>query len=153
RARLAAAPRGRGRRGRAADRCRAGRVRAEAVRRVVGVALVHGDVLGRDAELLGDDLRERRLVALALRLDAELEDRLARRVNAQLGRVEHLDPEDVVLPARAGADDLRERGEADAEQFPLIARPLLLLAQHVVADALQRLVERRLVFARVVLEA
>ena len=35
------------------------------------------DVLGRDAELLGDDLRERRLVALALRLGGERDDRLA----------------------------------------------------------------------------
>ena len=35
---------------------------------LVGVAVDDLDVLGRDAELLGDDLRERRLVALALRL-------------------------------------------------------------------------------------
>ena len=57
------------------------------------------DVLGRDAELVRDDLRERRLVPLALGLDAELEDRLTGRMHAQLGRVEHLDAEDVVLPA------------------------------------------------------
>ena len=37
-------------------------------RRLVGVAVHDLDVLGRDAELLGDDLRERRLVALALGL-------------------------------------------------------------------------------------
>ena len=100
-----------------------------------------------------DDLRERRLVALALRLDAELEDRLPGRMDAQLGRVEHLDPEDVVLAARARADDLGEAREADPDQPPFLARPLLLLAQLLVADALERLVERRLVVAGVVLEA
>src|SRR5206468_11935337 len=94
-----------------------------------------------------------RLVALALRLHAELQDRLPRRVHAQLGGVEHLDPEDVVLPARARADDLGERREADAEQPPFLARPLLLLPELRVADALERLVERRLVVAGVVLEA
>src|SRR5262249_41689855 len=101
--------------GGAGGRRRPRRVGAEAVRRVVGVALLDGDVLGRNAELLADDLRKRRLVALALRLDAELEDRLARRMHAQLGGIEHLDPDDVVLAARPCADDLRERGEADAE--------------------------------------
>ena len=100
-----------------------------------------------------DDLRERRLVALALRLHAELEDRLARRVDAQLRRVEHLDPEDVVVLARARADDLGEARKADPDQAPLLARLPLLLAQRRVADTLQRLVQRCLVVARVVLEA
>ena len=54
----------RGRRSR--HRCRARRVRAEPVRRVVSVALLDGDVLGRYAELVGHDLREGRLMALAL---------------------------------------------------------------------------------------
>ncbi len=39
-----------------------------------------------DAELVGDDLGERRLVPLALRLHAELEDRLARRVDVAARR-------------------------------------------------------------------
>ena len=55
----------------AGDRRRAAAVGAEAVGRLVGVAVAHLDVLRRDAELLGDDLRERRLVALALRLGAD----------------------------------------------------------------------------------
>ena len=54
-------------------RRRAAAVGAEAERRAVGVAVDDLDVLGRDAELLGDDLRERRLVALALALHADAE--------------------------------------------------------------------------------
>ncbi len=73
-------------------------------------------------------------------------------MHAQLGGVEHLDAEDVVLAARAGTHDLGERGEPDPDQLPLLARLLLLLAQLLVADPLERLVERRLVVARVVLE-
>ena len=115
--------------GRAADRRRARRVGAEAVRRVVGVALHHLDVGDRDAELVGDDLGERRLVALALRLHAELEDRLAGGVHAQLGGVDHLEPEDVVLLRRPGADRLGEVRDADADQPALGARLRLLRAQ------------------------
>ena len=52
--------------GDAADLGRLRAVGAGAARHHVGVALDHGDLLDRDAEPLGDDLRERRLVALAL---------------------------------------------------------------------------------------
>ena len=96
------------------------------------------DVLGRDTELLGDDLRERRLVPLPLRLDAELEDRLAGGVDSQLGRVEHLAGRRCRSPCRARADHLGERGEADAEQPALLARRALLLAQLLVAELLER---------------
>ena len=148
-AQLAGDHRRRGARGRR----RPARVRAEPVGRVVGVALLHVDVLGRDPELLGDDLGERRLVALALRLHAELEHRLAGRVHAQLGRVEHAQPDDVELLAVAGADDLGERREPDADQLALLARLLLLPAQLLVAELLEREVQRALVVAGVVDEA
>ena len=92
----------------AGDRRRAAAVGAEPVGRLVGVAVAHLDVLGRDAELLGDDLRERRLVALALRLRADADDGLARRVHAQVGAVVHRQPEDVHVLARPGADALGE---------------------------------------------
>ena len=52
--------------GGARGRRRAAGVGAEAVGRGVGVALLHLDVRGRDAQLLGDDLRVGRLVPLAL---------------------------------------------------------------------------------------
>ena len=134
------------------DRRRAARVRAEAVGRVVGVALLHVDVLGLQAELLGDDLRERRLVALALRLDAQLQHGLAGRVDAELGAVVHAQAGDLVLGAVAGADDLGERREADADQ-PALRTGLGLLAAKVgVPELLEREVHGRLVVARVVLE-
>ena len=82
----------------------------------------HLDVAHRDAELVGDDLGERRLVALALRLHAELEDRLAGRVHAQLGGVDHLEAEDVVLLRRPRADRLGEVRDADADEPALGAR-------------------------------
>ena len=51
-----------------------------------------------------------------------------------------------------GADDLGERGDADADQPALLAGLLLLLAQLRVAELLEREVHRLLVVARVVLE-
>ena len=54
----------------AADRDRARAVGAHADRGLVGVAVDHLDVLDRHAELLGDQLRERGLVALAVGVGA-----------------------------------------------------------------------------------
>src|SRR6201999_1133361 len=104
-------------------------VGAEPVRRLVGVAVADLDVLGRDAELLGDDLRERRLVALALRLRRERHDGLAGRVHAQVRAVVHRQPEDVHVRARAGADALGEERDADAHQLAARALLRLLAAQ------------------------
>ena len=137
----------------ATDRCRSRGIGAETVGRVVGVALLHRDVAGGDAELVGDDLRERRLVALSLRLDAELEDRLAGRVHAQLSGVEHLDPGDVEVLVVAGAHDFGEAGDADADQPTLLARLRLLLAQVLVADGVERLAQCGRIVTGVVDEA
>ena len=86
-------------------------------------------------------------------LDAELQDRLAGGVDAQLGGVEHPQAGDVVLLAGPCADHLGEGGEADAEQPALLARLLLLPAQLRVAELLEREVHRLPVVARVVDEA
>ena len=131
---------------------RPGRIGAEPVRRVVGVAFDDLDVGDRYADLVGDDLGERRLVALPLRLHAELEDRLAGRVDAQLGRVDHLDAEDVVLLRRPRADRFGEVRDPDAHELALGARRRLLLAQVVVADLVERLAQRGRVVAGVVHE-
>ena len=133
-------------------RASSGCVGAEAVRRVVRVALLHLDVLRLEPELLSDDLRERRFVALALRLDAELEHRLAGRMDAELGAVVHPQAGDVVLRAVPGAHDLGEGGEADADQLAFGACLLLLAPELGIAELLQREVHGRLVVARVVLE-
>ena len=86
---------------------------------------------------MGDDLRPRRLVALALRLGAGAEDRLAGHVHPQLGGVEHLDAEDVVLAAVARAERLGHRRDAEPEQPAARAGLGLLLAEVVVADGLE----------------
>src|SRR5690606_1420731 len=111
--------------GRAGDRRRAAGVRAQPVRRRVRVALLDGHVIHGDAQLFGHDLRVGRLVALALALGAEARDRLARRVDADLARVEHLEAQDVEVLRWPGADDLGEARDADAHQ--LAARALLRL--------------------------
>ena len=71
---------------------------------------------------------------LALGLGAEARDGLARRVNADLAAIEHLDAEDVEVLRRPRADDLREARDADTHE--LAAFPLLrLLAPEVgIAD-------------------
>ena len=108
------------------------------------------DVLGRDPELVGDDLGEGRLVPLALGLDADRELRLAAGVDPQRRAVVHPEAEDVHLAARPGADRLGEEGEPDPHQLAPLALGRLLAAQLLVAGDLQRAPQRRLVVARVV---
>ena len=141
------------RRRRAGDRRRPRGVRAKAVRRRVRVAVLDLDVGDREAELLGDDLGERRLVALALRLDADPGEDLAGRMDPDLARVEHLQAEDVEVVGRPGADDLGERADADPHELAALALLELLLAQPLVVDHLHRQLERARVVARVVLPA
>ena len=120
---------------------------------MVRIAVLDGDVRVRDAELVRHDLRERRLVPLTLRLDAELEHALAGRVDTELCRVDHRKTRDVADLRHAGTDDLGERREADAHDLALGALLGLLLAELVVADQIERDVQRLLVVARVVLPA
>src|SRR5207244_3933178 len=105
-----------------------------AERGVVRVAVVHEDVGRRDAELVGDDLGEGRLVALTLRLGADLEYGLAARVHPELGAVEHLDADDVELPAVAGAERLGHGGDTDADVAPVLAGLGLLPAEVLVPE-------------------
>ena len=114
------------RRGRAGHRRRPAAVGAEAERGLVGVAVDDLDVVRRDAELLGDDLGERRLVALALGLHREPHDGLAGRVDPQLAAVGHAEAEDVHVLARPGADGLGEERDADAHQLAALALLRLL---------------------------
>ena len=125
-------------------------VRTEPERRVVGVAVHHLDVLGRDAELVGDDLGERRLVSLALRHHRQSDHRLAGRVHPQLAAVGHAETEDVHVLPRSGADGLGEERDADAHQLAALALLRLFPAQLVVAGHRHRLAHRRFVVARVV---
>ena len=137
--------------GRAGRRRGPAGVGAEAVGGGVGVALLDLDVLGRDAQLLGDDLGVGRLVPLALRLGAEAGDGLAGGMHPDLGRVEHLEAEDVEVLRGPGPDDLGEAGDADAHELAALALLGLLPAQLGVADHVHRLLERGGVVAAVVL--
>ena len=102
---------------------------------------------------MGDDLGPGRLVALALGLGPGAQDRLAGHVDPQLGRVEHLDAEDVVLPAVAGAQGLGHGRDADAQQAALGLGLLLALQEALVVDGRQADVEALAVLARVGEEA
>ena len=139
--------------GGAGRRSRSAGIRAEAVRRRVGVAFLDFDVRGRDAELLGDDLRVGRLVPLALRLGAEARRGLAGGVHADLARVEHLDPENVEMLRGPGADDFGEARDADAHQLAPLPLLGLLLPEIGIPDLLHRLLQGRRIIAAVVLPA
>jgi hypothetical protein len=116
-----------------------------------GVAVQHLHVLEGDAQLVGDDLREGGVVALAVRRGPDDGLDLAGRVAAQGGR----------LPAAAGvlegAGHLRRRepadldvgGDPDAEllEVPVAAALGLLSAQPLVVDHPHGLLEQRRVVA------
>ncbi len=147
---------------RAGDRRRARPVGPEPEGGVVRVAVDHLDVLGGQADHVGDDLGEGRLVPLALGLHAEAQLRLAGRVDAQLAAVGHPEPEDVHVLARTGPDALGEEGEADPhERRRRVGARLrrggaslgLLAAQLLVAGDAHRLRQRPGVVAGVVLPA
>ncbi len=106
--------------------------------------------VGRDADLLGDDLRERRLVALALAHAGHAYDGLAGGVHPQLAAVGHAEAEDVHVLARTGADRLGEERDADAHQLAALALLRLLAPQLVVPGDLEGDVERAFVLAGVV---
>ena len=131
----------------AADHQRPGAVGVQAARGDRGVAVQHLDVLERDAELVGDELAPRRLVALPVRGRAGDDLDLAGGQHPDGGvlpaagavgqRAEH--------PGRRQPAHLGEGGEADAQldRVVRLAAAALLLAQLVVAEQLQRLLGRR----------
>src|SRR5581483_8959487 len=135
----------------AGDRRRTRAVGAEPVRRGVGVALFHLNLLGRNAELARDDLRVGGFVSLPLRFGAEPRDDAAGRVHPQLAAVEHADAQDVAVLLRPGADDFREADDADPHQLAAAALLLLFFAQAGVVDRRERLLHRRRIVAAVVL--
>ena len=139
--------------GGAGHRGGAARVGAEPIGRGIGVALLDLDVLGRDAELLGQDLSVGGLVPLALRLGAEASDGLAGGVDPDLAAVEHLEAQDVEVLGRAGAHDLGEARDADAHQLSSLTLLGLLAPQIGVADRVHGLAQGACVVAAVVLPA
>ena len=135
-----------------ADRAGARAVGAHAHLHLVGVAVDDGDVVASECRGGGDELREGRLVALAV----------AVRAGQNLDRADHIDPHLGRFPqpdARAERSRrLRGReaarldigGNADAPQLALRGGRRLARAHAFVVGELQRLVERLRVVADVV---
>ncbi len=127
-----------------ADRAGARAVGAHAHLHLVGVAVDDGDVLDRDAEAVGHELRESRLVALAVAMRARQDLDRPYRVDAHFGRF----PE--TYAAAEGADRLRRRdaagldegGEADAAQLAFGGGGGLARRHALVVGVQERLVER-----------
>ena len=117
-----------------------------------GVAVDDVDVLDRDAEAVGDDLRERRLVALAVAVRAGEHRHAAGRMHAHFARLEQpgARAERARDVRRRDAAGLDVRRVADAAQ--LAALRGLRLARRETGDVgqLHRLVQRRVVVAGVV---
>jgi hypothetical protein len=80
-------------------------------------------------------------MTLTLSLRPGAQDRLTGHVDPQLGRVEHLDSEDVVLSAIAGAERLGHRRDADTEETTLLTGLLLILQELLVADRFEADIE------------
>src|SRR5439155_7755820 len=124
------------------DRRRTAAVGAHAERDLAGVAVNDLDLLHRDPELVGHELRERRLVALPMGMRAGVNRHAPRRMHAHLAGL-------VEAGARAErAHELRRRDgagfdvrrEPDADEPPLLARGLLLGAELLVVEEAQELV-------------
>ena len=92
-------------------------------------------------------------MALALGLGAGADDGLARHVHLEVGRVEHLDAEDVVLAAVASAQRLGHGGDAEPEEPPALPGLRLLAPEVLVPDGLESHVQALGVLARVEQEA
>ena len=138
-----------------ARRPRAVCVHAEA--RYRGVAVQHLDVVGRDTESVGDDLRPRGVMTLAVRRCSGAHDDLAIGTAFDLGRVpaaRHVAqrPQDL---RRREAAHLDVAGEADAELLRVfrVASGLLFLAELFVLGKLERAIERRHIVGGIDVEA
>src|SRR5262245_52703039 len=115
---------------READRPGARAIGAHAELHLVSIAVNHADVLDRDAEAIGDDLRKRRLMALTMLMRAgENLDRTGR-IDADLSRLPQADAgaERTDRGARRDAASLNVSREAKAAQLAVPCRLPLALA-------------------------
>ena len=137
---------------RCADGTAAAAVAAHPERHLAGVAVDDVDVVDRNLQFVGDDLRERRLVALAVRMRAGEDRHLPGRMDADVRALvqARLRPERARHRRRREPTRLEVGGEADAEVPALFARRLLLTTERLVVEDLQGLVEGAGVVAAVV---
>src|SRR5262249_499302 len=117
-----------------------------------GIAVHDADVVERDAEPLGHDLREGRLVALTMLVTAGENFDRAGGIDAYLRRFPQPNAaaERADRLARRDAAGLDIGREADAAQLVVGGGFTLALAETGVVRDLQRLFERRVVIARVI---
>ena len=133
---------------------RPGAVRPVAERRALRVGVLDHDVVHRDAQLVADDLRVGRLVALALGLGAHRDDDLAGQVDLDVGRSptsRRPSPRRrrrSTSRARRRTPRCRSRGRRPSS-LPRALRLRLLRRQVGVPGDPERLVQRRLVVAGV----
>ena len=139
----------------ATDRRGSTAVRPPPLGRRLRVARDDLDVLDRDAELVRHDLRERGLLALAVRLPADIGADDPRRVDAHDRRVVQAaaEPDRPRHLRGTEAADLAVGRDADAEVPPLLATLGLVTPEFLVVDHLQGFVERALIVPRVVGDA
>src|SRR5262249_58705673 len=116
--------------GGAADLGGLGSVRPGTAGDNVGVALDDGDLVHGDPDPLGDDLRERRLVTLALGQRAGADDRLT------IGGYVHSAELGLVDPV--GDLDVRAYADPELEHVAALAALCLLAAQLFVVGGLQQ---------------
>ncbi len=132
---------------RTADRRAAAAEGADAVLHDRGVAVQHDHVVDIDAQFVGRDLRERGLLALAMRRSAGQHRHFAGRIDLDRGAFPSAGRRGRRRTERA---DLAVSGEADAHQTSLLPRFGLFLAQLRIIHQLQRLLQRGFIVAAVV---
>ena len=127
---------GRAHRGAAADDSGPAAVASRRVRRRSRISLDDLDVLEVDAQLVGSDLRERRLVPLPVRLETGRERHRPVGLHRHADGVEVAEAGEAVRSGRrAGPGALLDEGaEADAEKAPLRPQLALARAQVLVAE-------------------
>ena len=108
------------------------------------------DIVRRHAQFSPNDLRERCLVPLSLRLHADTRDRLAGRVHANFAAIEHLDTRDIEMLAGTSADDLSEGGMPMPISSPRARFSDLLASQSLVVHVLHRQSESPFIVAAVI---
>jgi hypothetical protein len=136
----------------AADRDRARAVGAHADRGLLGIAVDKLHILDRHAELLGDQLRERGLMALAMGMGAGQHLDHAGVAEADLGALPQADAaaQRTDHGGRRDATPLNVAGQADPTQLALGLRGREPLDEIPIVGKLECLVEMGFVVARVV---
>ena len=128
-------------------------VRAETIRRRVGVTLLHLDVSHRDPQLLSKDLGVGRLVPLPLRFRAKARHHLARGMDADLATIEHFNSQDIEVLGRTSPDDLGEARNPNAHQLAPLPLGGLLPAQLSIPDLVHGEIEGPSIVAAIVFPA